>query len=598
MSWEEGGAVRVLHVDDTPKLATLTAELLEREDDRFSVTVATTAHEGLERLAETRYDCVVSDYSMPGMTGFEFLEAVREKRPEIPFILFTARGPEEVDDRAIDLGVSAYQQKQVGTEQYELLAENIRQAVEGTRAVDRAARTRQELRQYQRVVECSEALIAAVDTDRTYLFANGTFLEYHDLAREDLVGEHVADVLGEEGYDVVAPRLDRALDGERVQYEMSLAFDDGEERHFDVRYYPLTDDDGAIDGVVAEMLDVTDRIEREAELELFRSLVDNSLDGITVVDPETGGVVDANRASCEMLGYTREELLTLTVPDFHPDYSGDAWDEFAESVRTEGERVLEGTHQRKDGSTFPVEIKVRRVSLDSEYFVGAIRDVTDREERERELETQNERLGEFASIVSHDLRNPLNVATVALELAAADGGDDDLETARNALERMAELIDELLTLAQVGEPPTDVETVELAETAEACWRNVATADATLVTGSASTVRANESRLGQLLENLYRNAIEHGGSGVTVTVGDLDGEAGFYVEDDGPGVPETERDRIFESGYSTHEDGTGFGLSIVRDVAAGHDWEVRVTEGTAGGTRFEIRTAGYDGGTSV
>jgi signal transduction histidine kinase len=88
-----------------------------------------------------------------------------------------------------------------------------------------------------------------------------------------------------------------------------------------------------------------------------------------------------------------------------------------------------------------------------------------------------------------------------------------------------------------------------------------------------------------LENLFRNAIEHGGEDVTIRVGGL--SDGFYVEDDGPGVPEDARDEVFEVGYSTSPDGTGFGLNIVKEIAEAHNWEITLTEGTTGGARFEI-----------
>ena len=89
----------------------------------------------------------------------------------------------------------------------------------------------------------------------------------------------------------------------------------------------------------------------------------------------------------------------------------------------------------------------------------------------------------------------------------------------------------------------------------------------------------------MVENLVRNAVEHGGDTVTVTVGDLPG--GFYVEDDGPGIPEDERRDVFESGYTTSSGGTGFGLAIVSEIADAHGWSVRVTEGSEGGARVEF-----------
>jgi signal transduction histidine kinase len=150
---------------------------------------------------------------------------------------------------------------------------------------------------------------------------------------------------------------------------------------------------------------------------------------------------------------------------------------------------------------------------------------------------------------------------------------------------MDTLIEDLLTLAREGETVTDLEPVDFRATVEGCWTNVDTRDATLVTDIDQTIHADESRLKQVFENLVRNAVEHGGKEVTVTVGELDD--GFYVEDDGPGIPEDERDNVFDAGYTTTEEGTGFGLSIVKQVVDAHDWEIHVTEGSDGGARFEV-----------
>lgn len=95
---------------------------------------------------------------------------------------------------------------------------------------------------------------------------------------------------------------------------------------------------------------------------------------------------------------------------------------------------------------------------------------------------------------------------------------------------------------------------------------------------------------QLLENLFRNAVEHGGPDVTVEVGAL--EDGFFVEDDGPGIPSDARDEVFDVGYSSADDGSGFGLSIVRRIATAHGWDISVTEGTDGGARFEITDVSF------
>jgi signal transduction histidine kinase len=219
-------------------------------------------------------------------------------------------------------------------------------------------------------------------------------------------------------------------------------------------------------------------------------------------------------------------------------------------------------------------------------------DITEREQYRTELERQNERLEQFASVVSHDLRNPLNVAKGRIELAREEHESEHLETASNALDRMEELTDELLTLAREGQPIDETDPVSLSAVAEQCWQMVDTQSATLTVEDDLAFLADAARLQQLLENLFRNAIEHAGTDVTIHVGTLPDRRGFYVEDDGPGIPAREHEEVFESGYSTTDHGTGFGLAIVKEIVDAHGWSIDVTDGRHGGARFEI--TGVDG----
>jgi signal transduction histidine kinase len=150
---------------------------------------------------------------------------------------------------------------------------------------------------------------------------------------------------------------------------------------------------------------------------------------------------------------------------------------------------------------------------------------------------------------------------------------------------MERLIDDLLTLARQEEELLERESVPVASLTENCWGTVETGRATLEVDTALTIRADRTRLKQAIENLIRNAIEHGGASPTVRVGDL--PDGFFVADDGPGISEDIHDEIFTSGYSTAEEGTGFGLAIVREIVEAHDWEISVVDSTDGGARFEI-----------
>lgn len=214
-------------------------------------------------------------------------------------------------------------------------------------------------------------------------------------------------------------------------------------------------------------------------------------------------------------------------------------------------------------------------------------DVSEREGYRRELERQNERLDQFATMVSHDLRNPLSVAMGRLDFEREEHDSENLEAVARALDRMEALIDDVLQLARQGQPISETEPVQLSALATRCWELVDTGEAELVVKDDLTVAADPDRLQQLLENLYRNAVEHGGPGVTVRIGALDRGSGFYVADDGPGIPEANREELFDAGYTTDESGTGFGLAIVEEIVEAHGWTVSVTESAEGGARFEF-----------
>lgn len=235
------------------------------------------------------------------------------------------------------------------------------------------------------------------------------------------------------------------------------------------------------------------------------------------------------------------------------------------------------------GSTEPnafgaVDISAGRV------LAANTRTVLERVDRERELIEQRERLDEFASIVAHDLRNPLNHASGFLELARETDDASHLDRVDANLSRMDDLIQDVLTLARQGNVIGDTEPVDLATAARDAWRTASDGDGTLSVAGDVTVSADRERLVELLGNLFENARMHGGD--TVTVGTLDD--GFFVADDGPGIPEDSRDDVFDHGYSTNSEGTGFGLNIVASIADAHGWTVDVTEGDAGGARFEFR----------
>ena len=205
-------------------------------------------------------------------------------------------------------------------------------------------------------------------------------------------------------------------------------------------------------------------------------------------------------------------------------------------------------------------------------------------QRERQLQRQNDRLESFASMLAHELRNPLNIAQIYLQQAAEGDGDAADEVA-TALDRIEEMIDVLLVTARTTDTDIDCEAVNLADAAADAWDDLSTGDANLVAETAREIRIDPVHCWHLLENLLRNAVEHSDEAVTVRIGDL--EDGFYVEDDGPGIPESERATVFDAGHSTDADGIGLGLTFVARLVETYDWDCTITESDAGGARFEF-----------
>ncbi|AQL41523.1 hypothetical protein BV210_01800 [Halorientalis sp. IM1011] len=459
-----GTSLRVLAVDDDRDYCGTLSAALRQEDDRFAVATARRAEDALEKLDGESFDCIVSDYEMPGMDGLAFLDAVRERDERLPFILLTGSGSESLASRALSRGVTDYLPKS------------------GTR----------------------------------------------------------------DGFDILADRIETAVESYRTR----------------------------------------DLLERERER--YRAFLEQSTDLIAVVD-ERGAFQYVSQAWKRHMGYDPDDLEGRNAFDLMDEDHADAvWGEFVEAVTNPDQtHSAEFKFRHADGSWRWLEAVGNNQFHNPtiEGFVVNVRDVTGRKERERKLERQNERLEQFASVVSHDLRNPINVLSGRLELAAETGDPEHFEVARGTLDRMEEMIDDLLGLARDGQFVEETEPVTLAPLLDRCAESVDEAGFSLCVRTDETVVADPGRLRRLFENLFRNAVEHGDDDVTVWVGDE--PDGFYVEDDGPGIPPGEKDQVFEIGYTTASTGTGLGLAIVESIAEAHGWSVRVTDAEGGGTRFDV-----------
>ncbi|WP_277554108.1 sensor histidine kinase [Halobaculum limi] len=303
---------------------------------------------------------------------------------------------------------------------------------------------------------------------------------------------------------------------------------------------------------------------------------------------EDGRFRYVNQAYADLFETTTDDLVGTALWEIAPDFERGRFDDYWTSFAEGDTRTAETTHEF-DGVSVPVETTTTRGHIDGEpYNFGTIADITERKRREAELRRQNERLDSFVGVVSHDLRNPLNVAQGYLDILRAEVDRDEVELVDSALTRMETLIEDLLTVARGGDPISDLEPVRLDEVARAAWQSVDTDEATIeVKPGDHALAADPGRLQQLLENLFRNGVDHAGEDVTVTVGALEG-GGFYVADDGPGIDPEVHDQMFEAGVTGDDGGTGLGLLIVSEIAEAHDWQTVAIESDDGGARFEFR----------
>ncbi|WP_340101246.1 PAS domain S-box protein [Salinibaculum salinum] len=875
-------AIRILHVDDNPDISELTATFLEREDDRFAVETTATVSEGLSYLAETDIDCIVSDYNLPGENGIEFLSTVRESRPDLPFILFTGKGSEEVASEAISAGVTDYLQKESGTSQYAVLANRVTNAVEQSRSKRALEASQKRLSLF---VEQSPLGVIEWNDNFDIARLNDAAEAILGYTEDELAGETWETIVSDSDASSVGDVVDELLNGSGGYHSINENIrKNGETIVCEWHNRIVTDENDDVVAIFSQFQDITERKNQQWELERDQKIIQAATSTIITVD-EANTILSANPSVERTFGHDPDELvgkpLTVLMADEVAERHTAAFERYLETdQRTLDWNDTEFQGQHRDGTPIPLSVTFGEVTYEGDrYFVGVLRDITDRKERERKLEetnsllstlfdtlpvgvlaedtsrnvlsindqllelfempgtpedvigsdceqvataaselfvdseafverttelvadqtpvvdeawelqdgrtftrnhhpielpdgeghlwvyhdvtdrmererrlealngmtrelvtaesqeqvaeigvsaardilnleasaihlydkerselvplaatdavydligdvptftgedsiawrvyqqgdplalddihddpdiynpdtpvrselylpigevgilvagsptpeafdqqdvvlgeilagniataleqierteqvrvreqklrAQNEQLEEFASVVSHDLRNPLNVATARLALLGEECDSDHIAAIERSHSRMNRLIDDLLALARHGNNLHETEPVDLGKLTRNCWQTVATAEATLDTDTTGEVVANRSRLQQLLENVFRNSVEHGGDSVTVTVGDLDG--GFYVEDDGTGIPKSDRETVFDSGYSTAAGGSGFGLSIVEQIANAHDWDVTVTASPEGGARFEITGVEY------
>jgi PAS domain S-box-containing protein len=479
-------------------------------------------------------------------------------------------------------------------------------------------------------VDAIDELFYVIGTDREIVRLNSRIETVTGYSESELTSMDPATLFPDADRGHVEATIEEAFETGTSHLETELLTQRGERIPYEFRQRRITDDDGIVLGVVGVGRDVSRHRHRTRELrslheasqKLLRvdspqevaELTVRSLKEILDMPINTIWYYDPDDQLLEPVDSTIESEALLGQP---PTYGHDmslSWEAFEsgetrvfDDLREDSRRHNPDTAIRSEiilpleehgvvniGSTAPNAFDEADLQC-AELWAATVTLVLSRLERERrlqeregDLQRERDRLEEFASLVSHDLRNPLNVAAGRIDLVRQKRDDEDLEAADRALDRMETLVEDMLTLAREGRQVDELEPVSLPDLVRECWANVDTGETELQALAEATIRADRSRLAQVFENLFRNSVEHGGGAVTITVGDL--PAGFFLEDTGPGIAAADRDRVFEAGYTTSASGTGFGLRIIRDIVQTHGWNIDITAASTGGVRFEITGA--------
>ena len=507
---------------------------------------------------------------------------------------------------------------------------------------ERAGNGHHEGRSLDPALDALDDIFYVADTDFELCRVNDRLATVTGYSVAELESMTLLDVVVPDERESTRVRLQRALDGDNDTTELTLRTTDGDRIPFEVNQSALRDESDRLVGLVGVGRDLSSRRAHEHDLELqakqqrvvatlsYRALDTDSLDDLfdeavravadtldmdycKVLDLDAGAdrlglragvgwhdgtvgeaAVENDRTS--QAGYTLLSEEPVVVPAFDEETRFTSPPLLTEHDVSSGISVVIGSVDDPWGVLGVHDTEPRGFTDTDINFVQSVANVLasaiENRAHQRRLERQNDQLETFASFLSHDLRSPLSVAQGRLELGRASCDNEHLAAVESAHDRMSAMIDELLSSSrEQSEHPPSAETVLLSAVAESAWGAVPTGDTTLQLDADEQVEAEPGQLQRLFENLFRNAVEHGGS-TTIRVGLLDDrEGGFYVEDDGSGLSDVERERIFEQGFTSSPEGSGLGLRIVERVAETHGWDVVAVDGNDGGARFEVRFTG-------
>jgi PAS domain S-box len=589
---------RILCVDDEPAILELSKLFLERTGT-FSVDTAESAADAVRKLSAEPYDAVVSDYQMPGMDGLAFLREIRSAHSDLPFILFTGRGREEVVIRAIDCGVDFYLQKGGDQKsQYAELAHKLKKAIDRRRAWD-SVRASEE--KYRELVENANNIILKCDRDGNLTFFNEYAQKFFGYSSEEVLGRPLVGTIvplmeSGSGRDLADLLAEIVRSPEKyARNENENIKKNGERVWIQWWNKPLFDAEGTFSGMLCIGTDMTAQKKIAAELkereERYRFLVENAPLGISVIRGEY--IRFMNRFGIDAVGYTLDEILSRPYLDFaHPDDR--------DLVSAHHDHQIQG---RRKGSLY--SFRARTKSGDSRWFdvksvavswdgapstLNYYTDVSDRKSIEDTLQAVNGKLMLLSRVTRHDFSNQLSALRGFLDLSKAHVGDSErLDGYLSRMDSIAGTLTEQLRFTRdYGEVGMmSPKWLSLKEIFGSVAAQLPLEEVTLHLPEKDTEIYVDPLFSKVCYNLIEDSLRYGGKQLSaITVTTEPGDRGLYVvyRDNGVGVPTEDKARIFEMGFGKN---TGFGLFLSREILALNGITIKETGTPGEGARFEI-----------
>ncbi len=575
----------VLLVDDDSSFLKQASIFLEEKEDRLNIETFTSAEEALEKLNNKEYFAIVSDYQMPGMDGLDFLKSVREELDcDVPFIILTGKGREEVAMEALNLGADRYLKKSSDPDSlHDILTDAILGEIYFWSVEKEAGRYKQEL---EEMFDSLREIAFVEDRDHNIIMVNESTVDFLGKSKEELKGKKCYEIF----HSTDEPIEDCPLRGDDSPEEVCEVefYEEGMDKYFLARIYPFSRRDGK-ERFIHQLIDITDRKKMEEKLRLRTNAIKSSLDGFFVTNLNRE-VIFVNPSFLEIWKYENENDVIGKDPiEFWEDdeEARKIWEEIKEEGEWRG--VLQG--ERRDGETFPVSISASLVRNEKGEPIGVTSSFEDITEK-REVEKREEFLH---SLLRHDLRNKLTVMGGYIDLLEdfdfSEEASELLRKAFKANEEATKLIENVRKLREVGEE--ELKEIEI----DNVLGNVVSNFEKKATDKGMDIRYVSCKckvmggdlLSEVFSNLVKNSIQHSdGDLIQIQTEDEGDKTIVTVEDDGRGIPDESKDMIFERGYKKGGNaGSGLGMHLVKEIVENYDGKVEVKDSELGGARVDV-----------